>query len=395
MPARSIIPYYGGKARMAPMIADLLDYSCSTYVEPFGGGARTLLNKPRHQVEIYNDYGEGVCALMRIMSDRETADEFIHTLSAATEYSEEEFLKQKAIYDLCNDEPEDHARKELIQSLIRNGFTKRESKLLTSFDSLSEKEKEAFDLKFHAFQESSPSEFKKFSALYKNWKQLKEILDSGKPLPRHRDLYESDISDMELAIATYVTFTMSRDGMGKVFSPFRFRDDKAYKNHITKLYESMERMEGVIVTQIDAMQFFREYALGKAEPQSKQMTTWINDPDVMMYCDPSYIRPEEDAKVWEKIDWAKVEETELVTASLDPQNLGKLYSMSFEYQDHEFFLKAVCEARCKLLISNYDLQLYNYYLTPERGWRRQEFQTVTTVGAKAENRRTEVLWYNY
>lgn len=380
---------------MAPMIAAMLDYSCSTYVEPFGGGARTLLNKPRHQVEIYNDYGEGVCALMRVMSVPETADEFIHILSATTEYSEEEFLKQKTIYDLCNDEPEDHARKELMQSLIQNGFAKRESKLLTSFTPLNEKEKEALNLKIHTLQKNSPSEFQKFSRLYKNWKQLKDLLDSGGPLPRHRDLYESDISDMELAVATYVTFTMSRDGMGKVFTPFRFRDDKAYKNHIIKLYESMERMAEVSVTQIDAMQFFREYAQGKEEPQSKQLATWINNPDVMMYCDPSYIRPEDEAKVWGTIDWAKVKETKQITAGLDPQNLGKLYSMSFKYQEHEYFLQAVREARCKLLISNYDLQLYNYYLTPEHGWRRQEFQTVTTVGTKAGNRRTEVLWYNY
>ncbi len=43
----SAFNYYGGKARMAPLICDLLDYDTTDiYIEPFGGGARTLLNKP-------------------------------------------------------------------------------------------------------------------------------------------------------------------------------------------------------------------------------------------------------------------------------------------------------------------------------------------------------------
>ena len=54
----SIVPYYGGKAKMASFIADMLEYKdTSLYIEPFGGGCRTLLNKPRHEKEIYNDKG--------------------------------------------------------------------------------------------------------------------------------------------------------------------------------------------------------------------------------------------------------------------------------------------------------------------------------------------------
>ena len=81
MKVRSIVPYYGGKARMAPLIVEMLDYdNTDIYVEPFGGGCRVLLNKPRHKIECYNDYGEGICAVMRVMSNPDTASEFIERL---------------------------------------------------------------------------------------------------------------------------------------------------------------------------------------------------------------------------------------------------------------------------------------------------------------------------
>lgn len=77
----SAFPYYGGKAALAPVICDMLDYShANIFIEPFGGGARVLLNKPRHPVEIYNDASAGLCAFMRCMSDPQTAREVIRRL---------------------------------------------------------------------------------------------------------------------------------------------------------------------------------------------------------------------------------------------------------------------------------------------------------------------------
>ena len=56
----SPFPYYGGKARMCGRICSLLDYDTTElYIEPFGGGCRTLLNKRRHAEEIYNDFSYG------------------------------------------------------------------------------------------------------------------------------------------------------------------------------------------------------------------------------------------------------------------------------------------------------------------------------------------------
>ena len=69
--------------------------------------------------------------------------------------------------------------------------------------------------------------------------------------------------------------------------------------------------------------------------------------------------------------------------------------MSFDYEDQENFLSCIFNAKCKIMVSNYDLILYNKYLTPDNNWRRIEFETTTSVGGKKANDRTEVLWYNY
>lgn len=129
------------------------------------------------------------------------------------------------------------------------------------------------------------------------------------------------------------------------------------------------------------------------------MDGWIADPKVMMYCDPSYISVESEEKLLKEIDINKVDfVSSAIWQQYDgkmPKNLGKVYSTSFGYEDQELFLICAQQAKCKMMISNYDLQLYNKYLNPATGWRREEFQTTTAIGGKSGNTRTEVIWYNY
>lgn len=59
-----------------------------TYLEPFGGAASVLLNKPRSAVEVYNDLDQRITRLFRVLRDH--GEELRRRLSL-TPYSEIEF----------------------------------------------------------------------------------------------------------------------------------------------------------------------------------------------------------------------------------------------------------------------------------------------------------------
>ena len=84
---RAPVTWYGGKSFLARKIVSLFP-SHFTYVEPFGGGASVLLNKPPSPIEIYNDVNAEVVSFFVVLRDR--ADELIRRLTL-TPYSEAEF----------------------------------------------------------------------------------------------------------------------------------------------------------------------------------------------------------------------------------------------------------------------------------------------------------------
>ena len=77
----TLFSYFGGKARFCKEIAELLDYDhTDIYIEPFGGAASVLLNKPTHGTEIYSDVSRGLIALMTYLSNHNKASELIDSL---------------------------------------------------------------------------------------------------------------------------------------------------------------------------------------------------------------------------------------------------------------------------------------------------------------------------
>ena len=66
---RPVMRYYGGKWRIAPAIVALMP-SHEVYVEPFGGAASVLLQKPRVTCEVYNDLYAEVVNVFRMLRDR-------------------------------------------------------------------------------------------------------------------------------------------------------------------------------------------------------------------------------------------------------------------------------------------------------------------------------------
>lgn len=414
----SVIPYFGGKARMSKFICDRLDYTTSTFVTLFGGACRVLLNKPPHKAEYYNDYGSGVCSLMSILSNKDTAQEFIDRLYYETEYSEEQFDKAKEIYDFCEGDFEKQYYGYLKKFLCNDKDIGISNSNVDEFISLLyELEKKDTISCNHCSTEIQESinnlksklieneDFKcSYLDIFSMWVDLYDIKnDVHNSLARPRDTLTTDhISDMDLALATYIVFSFSFGSMGKDFACGKFKSDKDYKKRILNLYKCAERLEGINIMQCDAMDFFKQSAYGNDEKykrikENNILYEWLSNPDVMMFCDPSYISPKDEQRLLSGIDIAKYSSfSEAIKDKKQPKNLGACYTRSFGYEEQEYFLMKIKDAKCKTLICNYDLKLYDKYLTPELGWTKEVYPTTSNVALhSSDNTRLECIWYNY
>jgi DNA adenine methylase len=104
---RPPVKFHGGKRYLrSHFIALFPDHT--TYVEPFGGGASVLLNKPPSPVEVYNDLDMRLYRLFRVMRDH--PDEFRRRLTL-TPYSEVEFHAAK----VPTDDEIEQARRDFVR----------------------------------------------------------------------------------------------------------------------------------------------------------------------------------------------------------------------------------------------------------------------------------------
>jgi len=76
-PKRPALRYYGGKWRLASWIISFFPEHVN-YVEPCGGAASVLLQKPRSPLETYNDLDSNVVNFFRVLRDR--PDELIRKI---------------------------------------------------------------------------------------------------------------------------------------------------------------------------------------------------------------------------------------------------------------------------------------------------------------------------
>lgn len=70
VPDRPALRYHGGKWRAASWIISHLPADHDVYIEPFGGSAAVLLNKPRSNMEVLNDLDGEVVNFFRVMRER-------------------------------------------------------------------------------------------------------------------------------------------------------------------------------------------------------------------------------------------------------------------------------------------------------------------------------------
>lgn len=88
---KSMVPYPGGKAWLAPRLLPLPPHRC--YVELFGGAAALLFAKPRSPIEVYNDIDGDLVALFRIVKYH--PDELVRELGQIA-FGREEFEARSA-----------------------------------------------------------------------------------------------------------------------------------------------------------------------------------------------------------------------------------------------------------------------------------------------------------
>ncbi|AVG17805.1 DNA methyltransferase [Chromobacterium vaccinii] len=86
---RPALRYHGAKFRLAPWIMQFFPPH-QTYVEPFGGAAGVLLQKPRAYAEIYNDLDGDVANFFRVLRDPGQRAALIVAITL-TPYSRTEF----------------------------------------------------------------------------------------------------------------------------------------------------------------------------------------------------------------------------------------------------------------------------------------------------------------
>lgn len=105
-----ILRYHGAKFRLADWIMSFFPEH-STYVEPFGGAAGVLIQKPRSYSEVYNDLDSEISNVFRVLRDPAQSKRLAQ-LCALTPYSRDEFEES---YTLSNC-PIDNARKTIYRA---------------------------------------------------------------------------------------------------------------------------------------------------------------------------------------------------------------------------------------------------------------------------------------
>lgn len=109
---KAALRYFGAKNRLASWVNSFIP-DHRVYVEPFGGSAGVLLNKPRCEIEVYNDIYKDVVNYFMLLRDG-NVDELIRLLEL-TPFAREEYKIASAPLP-CD--PVEAARRFLVRSFM-------------------------------------------------------------------------------------------------------------------------------------------------------------------------------------------------------------------------------------------------------------------------------------
>lgn len=117
MSDRPVLRYFGGKFLLAPWIIEHLP-AHHVYVEPYGGAASVLMQKPRSHGEIYNDLNQEIVNVFRVLRDPDLAEQLASVI-AYTPWARDEF---DLSYEPCLD-PIEQARRTIVRAFMGHGAT--------------------------------------------------------------------------------------------------------------------------------------------------------------------------------------------------------------------------------------------------------------------------------
>lgn len=112
---RPVLRYHGGKFRLAPWIVSFFP-AHQTYVEPFGGAASVLMQKPRARSEVYNDVADEIVNVFRVLRDPGQAARLARLVDL-TPFARTEF---ELSYE-PSDDPVEQARRTVVRSFMGHG----------------------------------------------------------------------------------------------------------------------------------------------------------------------------------------------------------------------------------------------------------------------------------
>lgn len=114
-PERPALRYHGGKWMLAPWIIGHFPQH-RVYVEPFGGAASVLMQKPRAYAEVYNDMDGEIVNLFRVLRDPAQA-EVLRRAVELTPFARDEYY---AAFEVSED-PVEQARRTVIRAFMGFG----------------------------------------------------------------------------------------------------------------------------------------------------------------------------------------------------------------------------------------------------------------------------------
>ena len=110
-----VIRYHGGEFRLASwIISHMPEHKC--YVEPFGGAAGVLIQKPRSYAEVYNDLDGEVVNLFQVLRNPELCQR-LQECCRLTPYARDEFYAARE----STEEPVERARRMVVRACMGFG----------------------------------------------------------------------------------------------------------------------------------------------------------------------------------------------------------------------------------------------------------------------------------